>query len=186
MLDLVMKLAKKKLNAMHLVKLEEESPKHEYMRLDLELDELCSLHAVDLKELKSMDATSLFSYLGADGEKAEHHLARMRELWGQLPAEERSYLSAPNKELAEYDELAKDFQEKEYLSLDRELEAEASVCNLAFHELVQMSHSEMIKFLGRERAGEVVKKYARAVMLWKQLTPEQQDRNSLKKPNRMY
>ncbi len=95
-------------------------------------------------------------------------------------------MSSPNREVVEYDELAKDFQEKEYLQLDRELEAEAAVFYLKYHELVQMEYGKMVKLLGEERAGKVVKDYAKAVMLWKQLTPEQQDRNSLKRPSRLY
>lgn len=182
MLDLVAKLVKKKWG-----KPEPEQPNHEYMRLDLELEEICSLHAMEMKELKSMSVSSLHSFLGAeDAMKVEHHLARMKELWGSLPGEERAYLSSPDREIVEYDELAKEFQEKEYLQLDRELEAEASVFYLKYHELVQMEYKKMIKLLGEERAKKVVKDYAKAVMLWKGLTPEQQDRNSLKRPNRLY
>ena len=182
MLDLIAKLAKKKFG-----KPEPEQPNHEYMRLELELEELCSLHALELKELKSMSKSSLYSLLGAeDAMKAEHHLARMKELWVTLPGEERAYMSSPDREVVEYDELAKEFQEKEYLQLDREIEAEASVFYLKFHELVEMDSKKLIKLLGKERAAELVQKRQRSLELWNNLTPEQQDRNSLKRPNRLY
>lgn len=182
MLDLIAKLAKKKFS-----KPELEKPSREYMRLGLELEEICSLHTLEMKELKSMSQNSLYSFLGAEeGLRVEQALARMKELWGSLPMEERAYLSSPDREIVEYDELAREFQEKEYLQLDQEVEAEAGVFDLKFHELVEMENKKMIKLLGQQRAKELQQKRQKSLQLWNSLTLEQQDRNSLKRPSRMY
>lgn len=182
MFDLVMKLAKKKL-----FKPDAETPANEYMRLELELEELCSLHALEMRDLTRMPTRSLYACLGAEeAAKVENHLARMHQLWDTLPIEKKNYLSSSDKEVTEYDNLAKDFQEKEYLMLDQELEAEAAVFYLTYRELLSMEPDKMISLLGPARAEEVEYKRSRALALWASLTPEQQDRNSFKRPNRLY
>lgn len=110
--NLMLKLAKKKFN---LDKVKEDASR-EYMRLDLELEEICSSHAIELKELKEMSISSLYSNFGPEEAKTvESHIKRMYELWDTLTQTERMYLPPPTREILESDDLVKEFQDKKYM-----------------------------------------------------------------------
>jgi len=188
MFDLMMKLAKKKFG-----KSDPEDPVREYMRLEVELEEVCSLQVMEMSELKRMTSNSLYSFFGGEkGLEIEQKLVRMQELWKSLSNDDKEYLSPPtsiknlNREIVEYDELAQDFIEKEYLEIDKGLEDEAEAHFLHYNELISMDVSKMVTLLGKELANDVRIRYERAIELWGKMTIEQRDRNSLKGLNRKY
>lgn len=181
MFDLMLKLAKKKfLKA-------DEDPVREYMRLELELEEICSLHAISMSELKQMNQIEVQSSFDTEEiEPVESRLFRMRQLWPVLPQSERQYLSSPERnsvrrDLVEFDELAEDFKEKEYLSLYKDLEQLAQAQYIGVRGLVQMTSTELVSLFGRDEATEIHSKRLRMEELWTGFSPQQRDRYILQR-----
>lgn len=184
MLDLVWKLARKKF-----LKPDEEDPVREYMRLELELEEICSPHAINLIEMKQMNRFELTSSFSAEETKQiDEHLLRMRQLWLILPASERQYLSSPDqsstrRELVDFDELAEDFREKEYLVLHKELECCAQVQYMGVREVVGMESRKLVQLFGKEEAAKIHGQRLRLKELWEGFNSEQRDRYLLQSLN---
>jgi len=70
-----------------------DTPHNEYMRLELDLEEMASLHAMTLKDLK--DAIRYNhgedTLTGDELQEASIKLERMKELWLELTPDERTY-----------------------------------------------------------------------------------------------
>lgn len=181
MFDLIKKAVKSKFG-----KPEPEVPAREYMRLKLEVEEVCSLHAMDFLELKKMNELDRDRILGEeDAAKVNGHFHRMEYLWPFLPSEQKEFHNSSYKEIS-YQEMAQDNLEKEYIRLNDEIEEEIGAAGLRYEQYVLMSGERRNLLLGEDRAKLVRQKYNRAGELWKQFTPDQKDRNILKSFGRIY
>lgn len=181
MFDLIKKAVKSKFG-----KPEPEVPAREYMRLKLEVEEVCALHAMDFFELKKMSIMDRDILLGEeDADKVNGHFRRMDLLWPLLPPEQKEFHNSSYKEIS-YQEIAQDNLEKEYIRLNDEIEEEVGRIGLRYDQYALMSGERRNLLLGEDLAKLVKQKYNRAGELWQQFTPEQKDRNILKSFGRIY
>lgn len=86
MLDLLGKLARKKFGV------KDEAPQDEYMRLELEMEELAIANGMNLMEMLKIFDSELRSILGPEKYKElVSKYCRMADLWGLLSEEAQDY-----------------------------------------------------------------------------------------------